>query len=299
MHILTKIFVVLVALLTVAIVPLVAVNATNEQSFQKKFKDAQAAQKVAEANLESERAAWNSTRSKLEEDLATARTQTADLQKQVEAKAAAVRKAESELAGAKAKDASMAASLSVMAESSKASTALTDSLVAELRELRSRAMEAQKRLVELQEAYDKSQSELEVADAARRALQEENKRLGDEKDRASAKVAEYMASYGEIGRARAGAVGDSTRVVADRNVSATILNVRRDGGAPLAEINAGSRDGVKPGWVLAIGDGSTFVANLRITEVDLNRAVGVIELEDAGARGEVKVGQRAVARAGE
>lgn len=299
MHILTKIFVVLVALLTVAIVPLVAVNATNEQSFQKKFKDAQAAQKVAEANLESERAAWNSTRSKLEEDLATARTQTADLQKQVEAKAAAVRKAESELAGAKAKDASMAASLSVMAESSKASTALTDSLVAELRELRSRAMEAQKRLVELQEAYDKSQSELEVADAARRALQEENKRLGDEKDRASAKVAEYMASYGEIGRARAGAVGDSTRVVADRNVSATILNVRRDGGAPLAEINAGSRDGVKPGWVLAVGNGSTFVANLRITEVDLNRAVGVIELEDAGARGEVQVGQRAVARAGE
>jgi hypothetical protein len=70
-------------------------------------------------------------------------------------------------------------------------------------------------------------------------------------------------------------------------------------GAALAEINAGSRDGVKAGWVLAVGDGSTFVGNLRITEVDVNRSVGVIELEDAGSRGEVKVGQRAVARAGE
>jgi hypothetical protein len=82
-------------------------------------------------------------------------------------------------------------------------------------------------------------------------------------------------------------------------MAATVINVRRGGEAPLAEINAGSRDGVRAGWVFAIGEGSTFVANLRITEVDVNRAVGVIELEDAGARGEVKAGQRAVARAGE
>jgi hypothetical protein len=67
----------------------------------------------------------------------------------------------------------------------------------------------------------------------------------------------------------------------------------------LAEINAGSRDGLKPGWVLTIGDGGTFIGNLRITEVDVNRSVGVVELEDAANRGEVRVGQRAVARAGE
>jgi hypothetical protein len=67
----------------------------------------------------------------------------------------------------------------------------------------------------------------------------------------------------------------------------------------LAEINAGSRDGLKAGWVLTIGDGGTFIGNLRVTEVDVNRAVGVVELEDASNRGEVRVGQRAVARAGE
>jgi len=39
-HVLTKIFIVLVALLTVAIVPLVAVNVTNEGKFQAKYKDA-------------------------------------------------------------------------------------------------------------------------------------------------------------------------------------------------------------------------------------------------------------------
>ena len=299
MHILTKIFVVLVALLTVAIVPLVAVNATNESSFQKKFKDAQTAQKAAEATLESERLAWNAQTQKLEADLGAAKQDVANLRKEVDARAAAVRKAEQDLAGTKAAQASVAASLETLSQTGKANTELTDALVAELRTLRTRAMESETRLVEMQEAYDKSQSELEVADAARRALQEENKRLGDEKDRAVATVAEYVASVGELKQARTGAVGDGSRVVATKNLAATIINVRRGDGAALAEINAGSRDGVKAGWVLAIGDGSTFVGNLRITEVDVNRSVGVIELEDAGSRGEVKVGQRAVARAGE
>jgi len=298
-HILTKIFVVLVALLTVAIVPLVAVNATNESSFQKKFKDAQTAQKAAEATLESERLAWNAQTQKLEADLTAAKQDVANLRKEVDSRAAAVRKAEQDLAGTKAAQASVAASLETLSQSGKANTELTDALVAELRTLRTRAMESETRLVEMQEAYDKSQSELEVADATRRALQEENKRLGDEKDRAVATVAEYVASVGELKQARTGAVGDGTRVVATKNLAATIINVRRGDGAALAEINAGSRDGVKAGWVLAVGDGSTFVGNLRITEVDVNRSVGVIELEDAGSRGEVKVGQRAVARAGE
>jgi peptidoglycan hydrolase CwlO-like protein len=295
-HILTKIFVVLVALLTVAIVPLVAVNATNEQSFQKKYKEAQTAKAAAESTLETERLAWNSQTTKLQADLQAMQAQVADLQKQVDARSAAVRKAEQDLAGTKAAQASVAASLETLSQTGKATSELADSLVSELRSLRSSAMEAEKRLVELQEAFDKSQSELEVADAARRSLQEENRRLSDEKDRAVATIAEYVASVGEL---RAGAVSDAGRVVATKNIAATIINVRRGDGAPLAEINAGSRDGVKPGWVLAIGDGSTFVGNLRITQVDVNRSVGVIELEDAGARGEVRVGQRAVARAGE
>ena len=297
MHVLTKIFIVLVALLTVAIVPLVAVNATNESTYQKKFKEAQAAAAASEAVLNTERAAWLASQQKLEGDLRTMETKVADLQKQADSKSAEARKAAQELAGTKAAQASIAASLEVLAANGKATGQLTETLVAELRSLRTASMEAEKRLVEVQEAFDASQSSLEVADAARRALQEEVKRLADEKDRALATVADYVASVGELPKARAGAVAE--RVVADRNVSASIISVRREKGATLAEINAGSRDGVKAGWVMTIGDGSTFIGNLRLTEVDVNRAVGVVELEDAASRGEVKVGQRAISRSGE
>ncbi len=297
MHVLTKIFIVLVALLTVAIVPLVAVNATNESTFQKKFKEAQASASAAEAILSTERSAWLASQQKLETDIRAMESKVADLQKQADSKGAEARKAAQELAGTKAAQASIAASLEVLAQNGKATGELTETLVAELRNLRTRSMEAEKRLVEVQEAFDSSQSSLEVADAARRALQEEVKRLADEKDHALATIADYVASVGELAKARAGAVGE--RVVATRSVSSTIISVRRDGNTTLAEINAGARDGLKAGWVMTIGDGSTFVGNLRITEVDVNRSVGVVELEDATARGEVKVGHRAISRSGE
>ncbi len=299
MHVLTKIFVVLVALLTVVIVPLVAVNATNEASFKQKFKNAEQLRATAETNLAAERTSALANQQKLEADLTAVQSIVADLRSQVAMRSASASKAETELAGTKAAQASVDASLQLLAQNGKANGELTDALVTELRGLRTKTMDAEKRLVQLQEAFDSSQSSLEVADAARRALQEEVKRLGDEKDTAVATIAEYVASVGELAKARAGAVGDSARVVATKNLSATIINVRRGAEAPLAEINAGSRDGVKAGWVLTIGDGSNFIGNLRITEVDVNRAVGVIELEDAGTRGEVKVGQRAIARAGE
>lgn len=296
MHVLTKIFIVLVALLTVAIVPLVAVNATNESTFQKKFKEAQAGAAAAQASLNTERAAWLASQQKLESDLRAMESKVGDLQKQADAKSAEARKAAQELAGTKAAQASIASSLAVLAQNGKATGELTETLVAELRNLRTRSMEAEKRLVEVQESLDATQSNLEVADAAKRALQEENKRLSDDLARSITDVAQYVANFGEL-KARAGAVAD--RVVADRSFSASIISVRRDKGTALAEINAGSRDGVKAGWTMTIGDGSTFIGNLRITEVDVNRAVGVVELEDATTRGEVKVGQRAIARSGE
>ena len=99
-----------------------------------------------------------------------AKAVVADLQKQVETKAAAARKAESELAGTKSAAASIASSLEVIAQTDKAKGELNTTLVAELTELRTKSLDAETRLKELEIAFDKSKSDLDVADAARRAL---------------------------------------------------------------------------------------------------------------------------------
>ncbi|MDA0214542.1 MAG: hypothetical protein O2875_04180 [Planctomycetota bacterium] len=95
--------------------------------------------------------------------------------------------------------------------------------------------------------------------------------------------------------------GSSAEVVqiADRNVTASILNVRRNDNLVYAEINAGSRDGVKVGWTMTIGDGSRFIGKLLITSVDVNKSVGTVELEDIASRGAVRVGQKVTIRKGQ
>jgi len=282
-HVLTKIFVVLVTLLTMAIVPLVVVNATNEATFKTKFKSAETARASAEASLAAERSAWMNSQQKLEGDLRSMESRLADLQKQLDAKAVAVRKAEQEVAGAKALQASADSSIRILTENLAAGTKLSNTLLAELTDLRSVSMEAQRRLAELEVQYDARQAELEVAEAARRQLQEEVKRLTDEKDQAISTVAQYVASYGEM--ASGGAAGAAARAVANRNLSATIINVVRGEGAPLAEINAGARDGVAEGWVLTIGmcGASAAVILIVVSLVTANRRLPEFVEADAEA----------------
>lgn len=299
MNVVTKIFIVLVSLLAVLLVPLVAVNATNATALQGRILDLEAknrevssdrdAQVLSRQNAE---AGWNLRNRELQQ-------QIAELEQSRIGDQRAMAQMESNLAGRNDLLASLQASLDVLAQTDRAKAQLTDALVSELREVRVRALAAERQTIQLDEALSEVQNQLDVADAARRKLQEELVRLSEEKDQALGTVAKYVAYVGELPEARAGATGSGARVPADRDLSATIIAVRRSSDGTLAEINAGSRDGVKDGWVLAITDGSRFVGNLRIIETDVNRATGVIELEDRAARGEVKPGMRAIARKGE
>jgi len=298
-NVVTKSFIVLVSLLTVLLVPLVAVNATNATALQGRILDLEAknrelssdrdAQVLSRQNAE---AGWNLRNRELQQ-------QIAELEQSRIGDQRAMAQMESNLAGRNDLLASLQASLDVLAQTDRAKAQLTDALVSELREVRVRALAAERQTIQLDEALSEVQNQLDVADAARRKLQEELVRLSEEKDQALGTVAKYVAYVGELPEARAGATGSGARVPADRDLSATIIAVRRSSDGTLAEINAGSRDGVKDGWVLAITDGSRFVGNLRIIETDVNRATGVIELEDRAARGEVKPGMRAIARKGE
>jgi hypothetical protein len=299
-HPLTKIFIVLVALLAVAIVPLVAVNAANEGTFKRRWLDEQAKSAAATTELAAARANHQATEAALSKTISELQAEIARLTKEGDSRAAQLRKVEGELAAARALQATINSNLEIMAQTGKASTALNESLVRELRDLRAKVVESEKQVVELDEAVATLTSQLEVADAARRSLQEELIRISEEKAVAVASIAKYVAYFGELPAASAGAttILDGGRIPADRDLSATVVGVQRSGDSTLAEINAGSRDGVREGWVLMIGDSGRFVANLRIIEVDVNRATGVVELENRSG-GSVAIGQRAVARRGE
>ncbi|MDZ4830794.1 MAG: hypothetical protein SGJ09_11435 [Phycisphaerae bacterium] len=299
MHVLTKIFIVLVSLLAVAIVPLVAVHATNEGTFKSKWTEAELAKAAAANAYQASKSAAAAT----EASLTAANQQLQDLlssaKKDADSKTSAMRKLESDLASAKSMQSQINSNLEIFSRTGQANQALTELLVREVRDLRAKVVDGERSNVELDAALSEVQSQLEVADAARKALQEEIQRLVEEKVATGTTVDQYRNLFGKLPMSiGAGATGDAGRVPADRDLAATIVNVQRSGDRALAEIDAGSRDGVKEGWTLLVGNNGTFVANLRIVSVDVNRATGVIE-QESSSRGSVQVGQKAKATRGE
>jgi hypothetical protein len=295
-HVLTKIFIVLVTLLTVLLVPLVVVYAHNENSYRGKFEESRAEtesavvlQRTAETRLAGAEARLQA---RLDELMLDNRT----LQTDLDSMSAAVRIKDSELASSDGLKSEIHGQLAVLVSAVDSSQKLTDGLIGEMNQLRSGSLADKRQLAELDEALRDISSQLEVAVAARRALAEELYRLKDENAIALERVAQYVARYGELGGVAAGGLGDGP--VPDRDLNATIISVRRSPDQTLAEIDAGQVDGVQEGWLMTIGHGGVFKGNLRIIDVELNHATGMIELEEPENRGKVEVGHRATARKG-
>lgn len=299
MHLLTKILVVLVALLVAALVPLAAVSATNQATFKSKAADAEAKQKAAQTELSVANDAYNASVAAVQAKLsgleAQIRAVSMERDKEVQMRADKERdleRARIELADLKGQVAAMSANDSLQ-------TKLIDAMRQDIEGARDQYLAAERVRVDLQDTLARLQGDLDSESAAKRQLQEQLQKVSEERERAVAESQRYAALHGSLAP-RAGAAPDAgLPVAADRSLSATLIDVKREPDAVLAEINAGSRDGVKEGWVMTIADGSNFMGNLRIVQVDVNRAVGVVELEDTEARGEVKPGQRAIARKGE
>jgi chromosome segregation ATPase len=290
-HVLTKIFIVLVSLLAVLLVPLVVVYAHNEDSFKAKYQAAAAQEAAANQNLESEGIIHAEERARLELQGRELITENKSLARERESAVTDVRRLEGDLADARSQQGEIRADLATISSAVAAGQDLVESLLSEVRTMRSEALHAERRAVELDEALRDITGQLESAVAARRAVQEELQQLREEHARAMEQVAVYVEKYGRIDL-------DLTPPPPMIDLDATVVSVRRGAEQTLAEINAGSRDGVQEGWIMTIGRSGAFLGNLRIIAVDINNATGIVELEDPNGRGRVEAGDRVYARRG-
>ncbi|MSR34202.1 MAG: hypothetical protein EXS12_05315 [Phycisphaerales bacterium] len=308
MHILTKIFVVLTSLLTVALVPLVMLNTANEETYKKRWNDEMNVAKLAAFNNEVAQRS-KETAFRASQDFAKdLEVKLAKAQIERDAAMADTTLVSGLVASNKAQLDRLASNLQVFAESDKIKSELVSTVSKELVTLRAGLTKADRDNVQLDDTVANLTSENEVVKAQLRQVQEQLKQASDDRDKTAAdaknaneQLKKYGTFAGALPQARPGAtsgINGDAKIPADRSLSATIINVRRGADSTMAEINAGSRDGVQPGWVMSIADGGKYVGNLRITTVDVNRSVGVVELEQAG-KGEVRTGLRAIARKGE
>lgn len=293
MHILTKILIVAVTLLVLMLVPLVMVNASNEASFKARYLEQQTATSVATGLASDAQAALAAMSAESVARIESLEGEKAGLLKDLEQRAAELRRVQGDLARTTSLIGDMQASLGGLSATAAANQALIDGLLAEARKLRAVEADLSSKLVAAEQQVRDLTDSRDVLQASNNALQERLREVQGERDQARATVAQYEAAVGAMRGA------GQTRQVADRSIRCKVVKVIDDPAGKLASIDAGQRDGVKEGWVLTISDGPNYVANLRIIEVDVNRSVGIVELEDGSTRGTVREGQTATSRAGE
>lgn len=294
MHLLTKLFIVLVSLLAVFLVPLVVVYAHNENSYKAKYQVADAQRAAAVAAKSSTELLASKQSSAQQLVIEQYRTENNSLIQDRDQKAASIRKLESDLADSKSLQGQINTKLATLASSVDSGQQLIGSLIGELRALRTDALASERRTNELQERLNDVAAQLEVAVAARRSLQEEVQRLREDHGRAMDTIARMTEKYGAP--PAAGVVGPG-EIAPDRSLTAHVLEVKRDKDQILADIDVGSVDGVKVGWMMILARGDQFLGKLHIIEVDVKRATGKVLKEDTKV-GKVSEGDLAIANVG-
>ena len=297
MHILTKVFVVLVSLLAIALVPLAAVQASNQAVLRQQIKDKDVQVSAARSELDTERA----LRAKAENDTAL---QIKDLdaeknrlQSDLAQNGLRVRSLEADISQSKIRLASLEQTIAVTMDVDRAKTELTKTLSEELDKQRTMLTDCERIRIDVEQKLGKTDSDLRVAQEALGDLKEQIASLSSEKVKSDQVVQSFTAKFGPTDADSGSSIAVAT--IPDRNVSASIVNVRRTDNQVYAEIDAGSRDGVKVGWTMTIGDGARFIGKLKITSVDVNKSVGTVELEDVATRGAVRAGQKVTIRKGQ
>ena len=292
MHVLTKIFIVLVALLAVMLVPLVVVYAKNEGSFKTKFTEAETARAAAEKALESANLSYARQIESKEGELQALNQTITGLRKELEEKSLAVASLESDLALTESRLSQFNSQLQLLASTGQASQSLTNELVNQSSALRSENLQLTRRGAELENRFREVDREREVLDAAVRSLKEEVQRLSEAQGEAMTTVAMYQSKFGDLGTVAMSSFG----VPIDTKIIANVVEVAQSNGSYLVEIDAGERDGVKKDWVMTLGDGrGNYLGRLRIVEVDVNRSIGMAETASGQPATNVNIGAKAYA----
>jgi len=257
-------------------VPLVATYTTNENSYRAKFRAADDQQRVAmiragdaetalfaqRVQMQNEIDSRDATIGSLRSDQASARASRESLQAQIG-------RLESQLAQSNA-------NLQALSSASEVNSALKERFVTENYTLRDNIIDAERMIMEMEDLLEDTRLEQQGALRAERKAQEERHDMEEQLDAMRARLQAYVSKYGELETV----VTVDNGIAPDKTVSSTVLTVSRTNDDVLVEINAGSRDGVQKGWIMTVGQDGTFLGRLQVEQVDINRSIGRVTLED-------------------
>ncbi len=262
MHIVTKILAVFGAILSVLLAALTIAFASNADALRNAVSEEQTQKLAAQAALSKKEADYNGQYAQLTKASETAASEREAMKAKVvslesERTTLAAQLQEARLAKQGNEDTATSLSATV-----KANQALIEALTKEIGELRNERISTARREAELVDRLNDLESQRQVLEQSTRALQEQL---------AETKLAMQKAKDGVTAT-------DQPYTYTGPLIQARIVGLTTGpGGDEIAEITAGSGTGLKPNMKLSITRGGHFIANLIVTNVDAQRAVGKVD----------------------
>lgn len=264
MHILTKVFVLIAAVLSIMMASLAIAYSVNVDRVTADYRDMQAAKVTAEAELSAQRATHGQERAALEEDLTNLRDELASRNadtRRLEASNSELRIA---LRQAEAARESISAKIAQLGVTTETQARIIDEYKNENDRLRDGELAYRDEKIDLEKAISDLESQVIVYEQVKRALQEQIAEM--QRESSGTAVASNSARNSVVTEMTQLVRGSIDEVMSDPNTGSTRVR-----------INLGSNDRVSKNTRLyIIRDNNMYLGDMIIESVDLNHAVGRI-----------------------
>ena len=288
MNVLTKVFVVLVTILSIVLVSLIVPFVANQENFREQVeaKAAELAAAKAEATLakslaDQDKQALVAVNTALKAELTAAQTTADQYLGQAKAHEATIASLNAQLASARADLANLTSANNQM-------TAILKDANTELEKRRDENLKQGRQIVQLENANNELEASRATLTRARRLAEEQKVAIEEELRELRGK---WDALPVEVRTAKA---NEADVYVPETPIRAQVTDVQKAGeGTTLVQINVGSVGQVKQNMKFLVHRGEEYLGTMVILTADLDKAVGKVQTLKGGAT--IQPGDQALA----
>lgn len=284
MHFLTKVFVVIATVLSIALSALTIAYATNTDRIRRDYEQQRGKLGMVEASSATAAAQQAAAVTRLQGDIASLQNELSNTKGQLTDLQGQRSTLISERDKANAERATTQAKIDELAEVAKTQATLLTNYREEVEKLRGSELAFRQQRLELEDRISDLESQREVLDQNYRALQEELAAIKTE------------AQGGRVAAAAFSSVSGGSFTYAGPIIQGRVESVERDAASNklMAKLNVGTNDRVAKNMRLYVIRDNNFVGNLVVTNADLSFSVGAFD--SLGLANEVKAGDLIVSR---
>ncbi|MCE9592323.1 MAG: hypothetical protein K8S99_17590 [Planctomycetes bacterium] len=280
MSVLTKVFVVLVAVLSVMLVTLIVPFVANTENYRKQAEEQKNAYDAAKASAALVQQENQALMEKETQRVSELKQTIQGLQERNSTLTTQLASAEAATAAEKAAGTQAEANISRLAAAEEQHASINKALDAELQSLRPERVKQQTQIIQLLDRNNELSTQVEAVIRQVRRYSEENTQLGMH-------VAQLEATLAKVAPgAISQEAGSQQPYLSDVLIQGTVTDVQKADDTSFAQINVGKNDGVQENMKFLVHRGGKFVGTLVVTKVDIKASAGRVML----AQGEIKTG---------